>query len=235
MLGHFDRMSAPVWQCQRWSVDEYFDKNRLYTLDRRWKEDPDLPTYTHRGDSYAWGTTRLERGHLAMHVQNRAWGWDGSVWGCLMSNSVPQHGSINSHGAWWDLENAVVKVVFNEPAYITTVWTISGAIFRNETNPSTESPEDDFVDVIRVNGHGIPDATYKIVGWFDADARFQARGYVFEQPHTKTGDHSPGVPLLDFSIPDQDRALTEFIVAIDDIEERTGLDFSHCSSPTSRT
>ncbi|MCH8978778.1 MAG: hypothetical protein IH945_05985, partial [Armatimonadetes bacterium] len=44
-------------------------------------------------------------------------------------------------------------------------------------------------------------------------------GYVFEQPHTKTDDG------LTFTIPDQTRPLQEYIVPIDDIEKRTGLDF----------
>ena len=44
------------------------------------------------------------------------------------------------------------------------------------------------------------------MGWFDQNARFQARGYVYEQD-------------------DRDNDLSTYITPIDDIEKRTGLDF----------
>ena len=43
-------------------------------------------------------------------------------------------------------------------------------------------------------GFGVPDATYKIVGWFDAHERFQARAYLFEQPN-EDADPGNGVDL----------------------------------------
>ena len=69
-----------------------------------------------------------------------------------------------------------------------------------------------------VNGGG--NANQTVADWFDVDGKFHARGYLFEQPYTHTPPELP-----EFSIPDQSQQLTTYIVAIRDIEARTGVDF----------
>ncbi len=119
--------------------------------------------------------TRLDRGHMARHAMNRAWGIDVSNWGTKMSNSAPQHRRINRfNSAWRELEDEIQDVVIGPGSQIEAVWTISGTIYRDRENPNSETAEDDFQDVVRLErgGFGVPDATYKIVGWFDDDERF---------------------------------------------------------------
>ena len=69
----------------------------------------------------------------------------------------------------------------------------------------------------------MPDATYKIVGWFDDAGHFQARAYVFEQPHTAraTGNQI----ALDYDLGDPRGPLVDYLVRIDDLEHRIGVDF----------
>ncbi len=222
VIAYFERMKSPLWVAQRWTTDELEDKAEIAGLRRDWRKDPELPIDTHIGTSYAGNDTGLDRGHMAKHSMNRAWGYDSSIQGCLMSNSTPQHKEINrTGGAWYKLEEAVENAVGEGAPDIDVLWTISGALFRDEENPDTELPEVDFANVKKItSGFAVPDATYKIVAWFQDNGYFEARGYVFEQPHTVNADGE-----LEFDLPDQDQPLTEFLVKIDDIEKRTGLDF----------
>ncbi len=220
VAAQFELMRGPLWVCQRWTRDELEDMEAIESLDRDWYEDPDLPPVLHAGTSYRGTRTGLDRGHMAKHTMNRAWGIDSSVRGCLMTNCAPQHRSINRGGAWRDLEDTI-EAFDGLPADVEVLWTISGTVFRDPLNPPDETPEDDFANVTRITtGFGVPDATYKIVAWFDDGGSFNARAYLFEQPHSVDA----GGDLV-FDLPDQGGPLTGFIVPIDDIEERTGLDF----------
>ena len=143
-----------------------------------------------------------------------------------MSNSAPQHRRVNRFGsAWGKLENEIRDIVTEPGTEIEAVWTISGTIYRDETNPSSETPEQDFAAVTRLpgGGFGIPDATYKVVGWFDENDRFQARAYVFEQPHTATFNGND--INLTYTLGNTKAPIADYIERIDTLENRTGLDF----------
>lgn len=227
VVAHFDRMKVPLWVAQRWTK---FDADRMDELgeqSRPWREDLELPGYARGGTSYEGNKTKLDRGHMARHAPNRAWGVDTSNFGVKMSNSAPQHRTINRGGAWRELEDEIVDVVSNDPAEIEAVWTITGTIWRDAANPAGETPEDDFAAVVRLpsGGFGVPDATYKVVGWFDDSGFFQARAYVFEQPHTASFSGDNISLIYDLGDP---QPLVKHLVKIDDLEERTGVDFFPC-------
>ena len=225
VIAFLESMRSPLWVCQRWTRDELQDDQaRIPSLadERDWREDPDLPFDTHIGTSYAGNDTKLDRGHMAKHSMNRAWGFDTSIQGCLMSNSTPQHRTINrSPGAWYRIEEAVEAVVGDDTSGIDVVWTISGALFRDNDNPAGEDVKADFDKLGTItSGFKVPFATFKIVCWFHENGFFHARGYVFEQPYTVGA-----AGMLSFAIPAQDRPLTEYIVKIRELEERAGVDF----------
>jgi len=223
VVANFDRMKVPLWVAQRWTRFDNTRMNEVAGQGRPWREDLELPAYARGGTRYDGNRTLLDRGHMARHQMNRAWGIDTSNWGVKMSNSAPQHRDVNQGNAWRELEDEVRDVVVRQGSGIDAVWTITGTIYRDENNPAGESPEDDFQNVVRItDGFGVPDATYKVVGWFDASGRFQARGYVFEQPHTE--QQVGGQQQLTYTIPVQTQA-QDFIVRIRDIEDRTGVDF----------
>lgn len=218
VAANFDRMRAPLWVSQRWTKADFLRMNKLGDFSRPFKEDIEVPKYARAGTSYKGNTTLMDRGHMARHQKNRAWGEDSSDAGCYMTNSTPQHKAVNRGKAWRDLEDELRDIVANEDRGIEMIWVISGSVYRDDENPASEPPESDFADVELIGGtdgkqFGVPDATFKVVGWFDANARFQARGYVFEQS-------GPGVEMTGLATDPESH-----IVPIDEIEARTGLDF----------
>ncbi len=226
VVAHFDRMKAPLWVAQRWTRFDHTRMHQVPSQDRPWREDLEVPRYARGGTSYDGNRTRLDRGHMARHAKNRAWGIDSSNWGTKMSNSAPQHRRINRfNSAWRALEDEFRDIVVRPGSEIDAVWTISGTIYRDRQNPNNETPEEDFQNVVRLDrgGFGVPDATYKIVGWFDDNGRFQARGLIFEQPHT--AQHVAGEQTLTYTLGDTQAPLAENLVTINEIEERTGVDF----------
>ena len=135
VIAHFDRMRVPLFVCQRWTKVDYHRMKKTDSQGRPWKEDLELPVYTRAGTWYDYQGTKMQRGHMARHADNRAWGIDSSRMGCRMSNSAPQHEGINKGDAWRGLEDSAQEIVIDEDAEIEAIWTISGTLFRDETNP----------------------------------------------------------------------------------------------------
>jgi len=225
VVAHFDQMKSPLWVAQRWTKYDFKRMQDANDLDRPWREDLDLPNYARGGTSYDGNDTKIDRGHMARHAKNRAWGEDVSNWGVKMSNSVPQHKRVNRGSSWRALEDEARDIVTRSSSGITAIWVYSGAIFRDKQNTANETPDDDFNQVVRLtdSGFAIPDATYKVIGWFDENKKFQTRAYIFEQPHqprSVSGEQRP-----DFQLPNQNQDPETFLVKIDDLEERIGVDF----------
>ncbi len=225
VVAHFDQMKSPLWVAQRWTKYDYKRMKNTRTLGRPWREDLDLPKYARGGTSYDGLDTKLFRGQMAHHKKNKAWGADVSNWGVKMSNSAPQHISINQGMSWRKLEDEAREIVKRRTSRIGAIWVYSGTIFRDKHNPANESPDADFNNVVRLKntGFAVPDATYKVVGWFNESKEFQARAYIFEQQHeprTVSGEQRPK-----FHLPDQQSGPEKFLVKIDDLENRIGVDF----------
>ena len=225
VVAHFDRMKAPLWVAQRWTAFDLQRMEETPSQKRPWREDLVLPAYARGGNSYDGNNTQLDRGHMARHAMNRAWGIDASNFGTKMSNSAPQHRNINRlGGTWGELENEIRDAVAGPGPDIKALWTISGAIYRDPANPPSETPEEDFAAVARIRGgFGVPDATYRVVSWFDGNGQFQARAYVFEQPHT--AELSGGQIKLAYDLGNPRGPLTAYLEKIDDLEQRIGVDF----------
>ena len=214
VAAHFENMRVPLWVCQRWTRTELDRMRAVESLGRDWYDDPDLPPALHAGTSYRGSETELDRGHMARHSMNRAWGVNSSIYGCLMTNCAPQHRSVNRGSAYRTLEDAIVDFT-DLPEQVEVLWTITGTVFSRDGDP------EDFTRIVRItSGFGVPHATYKIVAWFGPDGAFHARGYLFEQPH-RLG--ASGMPV--FTIPDQRRPLSSFNVPLRVIEARTGVEF----------
>jgi endonuclease G len=194
VVGHYDALKVPAWVCVRWTRENH-QNLQAGSFGRPFGPDEELPRYARAGDDYDNATSRMERGHMARHEDNEAWGKDNSDAGCRMSNIVPQHEDMNGE-AWNDLENLHQRVVVDPNVNIDTVWIVSGPVFRNGQPESLVG-----------NGVAVPMATYKVIGWFDQAGEFQARGYVVKQEDRVRNDPA------------------HYLVRIDDIEQQTGLDF----------
>jgi len=200
VVGHYDRLKVPAWVAQRWSRED-LDRLRHGSYGRNFGPDPELPLYAQAKDNYEYSRSHMERGHMARHEDNEAWGEDNSNAGCLMSNIVPQHKDMNGE-AWNDLEELHQEIVGDDGLGIDTVWMISGPVYEDEDGDGREDPID-FVG----NSVAVPHGTYKIIGWFDGDGLFQARGYVVRQ-EDRVRDNP-----------------AHYLASIDSIEAATGLDF----------
>lgn len=192
VLGHYDLFREPAWVSVRWNREDYENLTST-SFGRPFGPDSELPRYAQADDDYQNSTSHMERGHMARHEDNEAWGKDNSDAGCLMSNIVPQHEDMNGE-AWNDLEDMHQEIVKSGP--IDTVWIISGPIFEGDQPVSMIG-----------NGVAVPQATYKIIGWFGTDETFNARGYVVRQE-----DRIRNNPA-------------HYLRRIREIEDATGLDF----------
>ncbi len=200
VIGHYDLFKVPAWVAVRWTREDH-DNLLPGSFGRDFGPDPELPQYARAGDDYEFSTSNMERDHMARHEDNEAWGEDNSDSGCLMSNIVPQHRDINGE-AWNDLEELHQDVVADLTVAIDTVWVISEPIYEDTDGDGDEDP----VDMIG-NDVAVPQATYKVIGWFDGNDVFHARGYVVRQE-----DRVRNNPA-------------HYLRRIDDIESVTGLDF----------
>jgi endonuclease G len=173
VVGHCDEFKVPLWVAQKWTRDDLEDSQGP-SHPRPFKPDPELPDYAQAGTDYEYSSSQMQRGHMARHQDNAAYGRDNSDAGCLMSNIAPQHKHLNPE-SWLALENAHRNVVSGEEHDIDTLWVISGTIF----------PDGQPRGLIG-NDIGIPDACYKVIAWRDAEERLQARGYILTQDDHET-------------------------------------------------
>ena len=129
VIGHYDLYRVPAWVAVRWTREDH-DNMIVGSFARRFGADSELPVYARAGTDYEFATSRMERGHMARHADNEAWGEDNSDFGCRMSNIVPQHEDMNGE-AWNGLEELHQDVVVDMAVGINTVWVISGPLFED--------------------------------------------------------------------------------------------------------
>ncbi|MFG0252519.1 MAG: DNA/RNA non-specific endonuclease [Phycisphaerales bacterium JB038] len=194
VIGHYDLFKVPAWVSARWTREDC-DRLQSGSFGRPFAPDDELPPYGRAETSYDFSASAMERGHMARHEDNEAWGNDNSDLGCRMSNIIPQHKDMNGE-AWNDLEELHQEVVTDLNVNIDTVWVISGPVFENGHPEFT----------VR-NGVAVPMGTYKVISWFDGAGDFQARGYIVKQDDRVRNDPS------------------HYLVRIRDIEQQTGLNF----------
>jgi len=190
VVGHCDKYKVPLWVAVHWTSQDLARSISEPSYDRNWKPDRELPAYARAETDYNYAVTHMDRGHMARHKDNSAWGKDNVDAGCFMSNSAPQKDTLN-RGPWLALEDQHRNVV----GQIGEIWVISGTIFNKIKEPQKTG-----------NGIGIPDATYKVIAWYDSSGKLNARGYILKQTDT-------------------DRDLTKYLKPIKEIEDATGLDF----------
>ncbi len=169
VVGHCDMMKAPLWVGMQWNRDDWQRSTNSPSYGRPFKPDGELPEYARGDTDYEHSRTQMDRGHMARHRDNSAWGEDNSQAGCLMSNIAPQHKNLN-RGPWLALEDAHRSVIADDASGITRLWLITGTIYENAE------------PVERIgNGIGVPQGLYKIIAWFDRDDVLNVRAYVYRQ------------------------------------------------------
>jgi endonuclease G len=195
VVGHADRLKTPVWVSMRWTAEDLTNSSDGPSHQRRFKVDTELPEYARAGTNFEHSQSLMDRGHLARHRDNAAWGEDNSDAGCLMSNIAPQHMDLN-RGTWLALEDAHRTIVGDPASGIAELWVISGTIHAGEGSPQKTVG----------NGVYVPNAFFKIVAWFDVSGALYLRAYEFPQ-ETTGGDPK------------------QFLTTVDSIEAKVGIDF----------
>jgi endonuclease G len=169
VVGHCAMMKAPLWVSMQWASDDLARSSEIPSVDRRFRPDDELPDYARAETDYQYSTSHMDRGHLARHRDNAAWGEDNSDAGCLMSNICPQQDSLN-RGPWLALEDMHRSIVGDVSAGIERLWVISGTIYdQRHATPRIG------------NGVGVPEGLFKIIAWFDSNDMMNVRAYVYPQ------------------------------------------------------
>ncbi|MBE0636694.1 DNA/RNA non-specific endonuclease [Candidatus Bipolaricaulota bacterium] len=176
------------------------------------------PTYSWRIDSRTtarvsdtdYKYTGYQRGHMApKSAMYHCYGSDAVYDTFQLSNACPQLGELNN-GPWGDLEDLVRE---NYSISCDEVWIIAGPIF-DDTNGRAYLAKDNEHSDVGQKPVEIPDAFYKIVV-DEVDGQVRALALIMDADETYgygTGDSIPA-------------RLSGFLVSIDEIEEKTGLDF----------
>lgn len=100
-----------------------------------------------------------------------------------------------NRGSWLALEDYHRNLVKDKDKGISELWVISGPIY------TSSNPKKIGNDVV------VPDACFKIVAWLNDDGETNAKAFILNQGDWDKSD------------------LTKYLVSIDEIEEKTGLDF----------
>lgn len=198
-VGHYDKFKVPAWVAMRWGTENHAIAAREPPHTRSWKVDIELPPYARTRPEYEHSKFKYQRGHMARHEDLSGFGLP----------EDPRRGTRESclmsnivpqkqkgHTVWGRLEKAHHDIVADANAGIEAIWLIAGPVFENAEPEKWIGPD-------KV---GAPQAVYKIIAWKTVDGRLTARGFIIPQEATGTD-------------------LPSFLKSIDEIEERTGLDF----------
>ncbi|MEW6250663.1 MAG: DNA/RNA non-specific endonuclease [Planctomycetota bacterium] len=204
VVGYSEERRDPLWAAYRLfpvSDPPQSPRPRSFSVDER-------TTGCVSHDDYRPVTDRFDRGHMAPnHAIATRYGREAQLETFLMSNVCPQAACLNE-GTW----EAFEKVICDDYAGRGEVYVVAGPIF----GPAPERLP---------AGVEVPDAFYTIVVAPGANAVPGAPAGSVPPPA------APGVPVpqmlaivMDQSV-EGERVLSEFVTTVDDVEQRSGLDF----------
>ena len=166
-VGHDNDMKQPAWVAYRWTLAD-LRRSEAVSFDRfRAAADEELPRRGQAQPSLQHSETGLQRGHLHRDADAEAWGRENVRLAGLMSNMVPQLGSLNADG-WLRLEDAHRHLVEDAAAGVDRLWVVAGPVFDSETPRRVG------------NGVAVPDGCFKVVAWLEDDT-LHARAFILPQ------------------------------------------------------
>lgn len=154
--------------------------------------------------------TGYQRGHMApKSAMYHCYGAEAVHDTFQLSNASPQLGELNN-GPWGDLEDLVRE---NYSHCCDEVWIIAGPIFDDSNGQAYLAKDAEHAGVSQKRVE-IPDAFYKII--IDVlDGQIRALAFIID--HSETYGYGNGNSIIE--------RLSGFLKSIDEIEEKTGLDF----------
>ncbi len=112
-----------------------------------------------------------------------------------LMSNVVPQSAALNRGPWLELEKVVSSAPEKKLALSDTFWIVAGPIFERGIVRETIG-----------NGIAVPDGFFKIVTWINRDRKFQAMAFIFPTDATVKNP-------------------TSYLSSVDEVEERTGIDF----------
>ena len=200
--GYSEKMKQPLWTCYRLGNNkkeltvQIWERPPLFFIDRRIEDPVHHDAYSESG---------YQRGHLAPNSAiQQNYGQMAQLETFLMSNISPQKKELNQ-GIWEELEEKVREDVSRNDTggKVKNLYVITGPIFSN--NPKILKNGNDYVKFRKQIP--IPTHFYKIIVY--------AHGY--RAPKKATAFIFPQIPTS--------QNLDNYLTTVDQIEEKTGLNF----------
>ena len=203
VIGYGEARMNPLWVCYRiyGVLQTGSAPDHGWRIDGRTEARVSDRDYTHTG---------YQRGHMAPRsAMYHCYGADAVYDTFQLSNACPQLAEFNN-GPWGDLED---RIRSNYALLFEEVWVIAGPIF-DDTNGQEYLTKDAEHCSSPQKPVQIPDAFYKIIiDVLDGEIRTLA----FIMDHSEGYGYGEGNSIV--------ARLSGFLVSIDEIEARTGLDF----------
>ncbi len=207
---------ATYWIAYRWDIDNTVDNN--VGRSDQWADDLELPeqyrvtTYDHNNDGY-------DRGHM-LASEDRQNSWQANVQTFLMSNMHPQYNAFNGKDyVWYNMEIRVRQFYSGwtrKDNAQDTIYAVKGGTIGTEGG--SISPRD---QIIEVTPKGLIVPRYFYMAFLYKNTQASQGGYkaiAFWVEHTDGRDTTRG------------NDLQKYVISIDELERRTGIDF-FCNLP----
>lgn len=203
------------WDCtrkaQRWTAYQLYGANSVTNWNRNnWKNtewggdpfqpDPDLPADV-RTELEQYRRSGYDRGHICPSA-DRLNSKDANEQTFYLSNMHPQINAFNA-GVWLNMENKIR--VWNQPSFRDTLYVVKGGTIDGDDK------------IIRITEKGLPVPKYFFMAILCKNKDSSQSGYkamAFWVEHTAN----------------QDTDLRKYVISIDELEEKTGIDF-FCNLP----
>ena len=203
------------WDCtrtaQRWTAYQLYGANSVTNWNRNnWKNtewggdpfqpDPDLPADV-RTELEQYRRSGYDRGHICPSA-DRLNSKDANEQTFYLSNMHPQINAFNA-GVWLNMENKIR--VWNQPSFRDTLYVVKGGTIDGDDK------------IIRITDKGLPVPKYFFMAILCKNKDSSQSGYkamAFWVEHTAN----------------QDTDLRKYVISIDELEEKTGIDF-FCNLP----
>lgn len=203
------------WDCtrkaQRWTAYQLYGANSVTNWNRNnWKNtewggdpfqpDPDLPADV-RTELEQYRRSGYDRGHICPSA-DRLNSKDANEQTFYLSNMHPQINAFNA-GVWLNMENKIR--VWNQPSFRDTLYVVKGGTIDGDDK------------IIRITDKGLPVPKYFFMAILCKNKDSSQSGYkamAFWVEHTAN----------------QDSDLRKYVISIDELEEKTGIDF-FCNLP----
>lgn len=193
-------------RAQYWSAFRWDKSNTGKTVSRSdaWSTDPLIPS-SYRTDNSDYNNIGYTRGHIVAS-EDRVISLEANKQTFYYSNMQPQNGTFNAEkkSTWWHLENKILRDKYNTDGFRDTLYVVKGGTINpgnyGRASSGIPVPYYFFMAILCKKNNNTTNGGYKAIG--------------FWMKH----------------IANTDTNYKNYAVSIDELEEKTGIDF-FCNLP----